>query len=47
MIKTEISVFLIISVPRDRDGTFEPVIVLKRKKDVSEIEGKVLAMYAR
>lgn len=36
-----------ISVPRDRDCTFEPVIVPKHKKDVSEIEGKVLAMYAR
>lgn len=36
-----------ISVPRDRDGTFEPVVVPKHKKDVSEIEGKVLAMYAR
>ena len=36
-----------ISVPREREGTFEPVIVPKRKKDVSEIEGKVLAMYAR
>ena len=36
-----------IKTPRDRDGTFEPVIVPKRSKDVSEIEGKVLAMYAR
>ncbi len=36
-----------ISVPRDREGTFEPVAVPKYKKDVSEIEGKVLAMYAR
>ena len=36
-----------ISVPRDRDGTFEPVVVPKHKKDVSEIEGKVLSMYAR
>ena len=36
-----------IEVPRDRDGTFEPQIVPKRKKDVSEIENKVLAMYAR
>lgn len=36
-----------IDVPRDRDGTFEPVVVPKRQKDVSEIEGKVLAMYAR
>lgn len=36
-----------IKVPRDRDGTFEPVIVPKYKRDVSSIEGKVLAMYAR
>ena len=35
-----------IKVPRDRDGSFEPRIVPKRKKDVSEIEEKVLAMYA-
>ena len=27
-----------IKVPRDRDGSFEPQIVPKRKKDVSEIE---------
>ena len=36
-----------IKSPRDRDGTFEPVIVPKRQKDVSSIEDKVLAMYAR
>lgn len=36
-----------INVPRDRDGSFEPKIVPKRKKDVSAIEEKVLAMYAR
>lgn len=36
-----------IEVPRDRDGTFEPQIVPKRTRDVSEIENKVLAMYAR
>lgn len=36
-----------IKVPRDRDGSFEPKIMPKRKKDVSEIESKVLAMYAR
>ena len=36
-----------IDVPRDRDGSFEPVIVPKRKKDVSEIEEKVLSMYGR
>lgn len=36
-----------IEVPRDRDGSFEPNIVPKRQKDVSAIEDKVLAMYAR
>ncbi len=36
-----------IEVPRDRDGSFEPQIIPKRKKDVSEIENKVIAMYAR
>ena len=36
-----------IESPRDRDGSFEPVIVPKRKKDVSAIEDKVLAMYAK
>ncbi len=36
-----------IKAPRDRDGSFEPVIIPKRSKDVSSIENKVLAMYAR
>lgn len=36
-----------IEVPRDRDGSFEPNIIPKRKKDVSEMENKVIAMYAR
>ena len=36
-----------IVVPRDRDGSFEPQLIQKRQKDVSAIEGKVLAMYAR
>ena len=36
-----------INAPRDRDGSFEPQIIPKRTKDVSEIENKVLAMYAR
>ena len=36
-----------IKVPRDRDSSFEPQLVPKRQKDVSEIEEKVLAMYAR
>ena len=36
-----------INVPRDRDASFEPQIIPKREKDVSGIEDKVLAMYAR
>lgn len=36
-----------INVPRDRDASFEPQIISKREKDVSGIEDKVLAMYAR
>jgi transposase-like protein len=36
-----------IKVPRDRDASFDPKLVPKRKKDVSEIEAKVLSMYAR
>lgn len=36
-----------IKVPRDRASSFEPKLVQKRQKDVSEIEEKVLAMYAR
>ena len=36
-----------IKTPRDRDGSFEPQAIPKRTKDVSGIEDKVLAMYAR
>ena len=36
-----------IESPRDRDASFEPVLIPKRKKDVSAIEEKVLARYAR
>ncbi|WP_077324861.1 IS256 family transposase [Virgibacillus siamensis] len=36
-----------IQVPRDRDGSFDPKLIPKRKKDVSAIEDKVIAMYAR
>lgn len=36
-----------IEVPRDREATFEPELIPKRKRDVSAIEGKVLSMYAR
>ncbi len=36
-----------IEVPRDREGTFEPVVVPKRKRDVSAVQDKVLSMYAK
>ena len=36
-----------IEVPRDRDGTFEPTVVPKRKRDVSDIQDKALSMYAK
>lgn len=36
-----------IDVPRDRDATFEPVVVPKGERDLSGIEGRVLSMYAR
>lgn len=36
-----------INSPRDRDSSFDPKIIPKRTKDVSAIESKVLAMYAR
>lgn len=29
------------------EGSFEPALIPKRKKDISDIEDKVLAMYAR
>lgn len=36
-----------IDVPQDRQSTFEPAIVPKRKKDISGIEEQVIAMYAK
>ena len=36
-----------IAVPRDRDGSFEPVIIPKRTKDISDIDRKVISMYAK
>ncbi|MFS0753065.1 IS256 family transposase [Oceanobacillus sp. 1P07AA] len=36
-----------IKVPRDRDGSYNPELIPKRKKDVSAIESKVISMYAR
>jgi putative transposase len=36
-----------ISVPRDRDGSFEPLLVKKRQSRLDGFEEKILAMYAR
>lgn len=36
-----------LEVPRDRDGTFEPVIVKKRQRPLSEVDEIVLSLYAR
>lgn len=36
-----------IQIPRDRKGEFEPQIVPKYKRDITGIEEKVIALYAR
>jgi transposase-like protein len=36
-----------IDAPRDRNAEFEPKVVAKRKTDISDIEEKIIAMYAR
>lgn len=36
-----------INVPRDRVASFEPQLIKKRQRDVSEIEDKVISMYAK
>ena len=36
-----------IDVPQDRHSTFEPQVVKKRQKDISDIDSKIISMYAR
>jgi transposase-like protein len=36
-----------LDVPRDREGTFEPVIVKKRQRRLGEVDEVVLSLYAR
>ncbi|MDD6539262.1 MAG: IS256 family transposase [Firmicutes bacterium] len=36
-----------VDVPQDRNSTFEPQIVKKHQKDISEIDQKIISMYAR
>lgn len=36
-----------LNVPRDRDGNFEPQVVKKHQRDISDFDEQVIAMYAR
>jgi len=36
-----------LNVPRDRNGSFDPIVVEKDQKDISNIEHKIIRMYAR
>ena len=36
-----------IDVPRDRDGTFEPVVVPKRQRRLGDVDTVVLSLYAK
>jgi putative transposase len=36
-----------LSIPRDRHGDFEPILVPKHQRRIAEIDEKILAMYAR
>lgn len=36
-----------INIPRDRNGTFEPIVVKKYENTESEVEERIIAMYAK
>lgn len=36
-----------LAIPRDRNGTFEPQVVKKHQKDISEFDEKIISMYAK
>lgn len=36
-----------IKIPRDRNGQFEPQIIQKYQKDISELDHKIITMYAK
>ena len=36
-----------IDVPQDRKSTFEPQVVKKRQKDISDIDHKIISMYSK
>ena len=38
---------VVIGVPRDREGTFEPQIVKKRQRRLADVDEIVLSLYAK
>lgn len=36
-----------IKVPQDRKSTFQPQVVKKRQKDISDIDQKIISIYAK
>ncbi len=38
---------IVIDVPRDRNSTFEPVIIPKRQRKFDNFDQKVISLYAR
>ena len=46
-VRTAHSGELELKVPRDRDGSFQPQVVKKGQNDISEVQGKVMSMYAK
>ena len=36
-----------IDVPQDRKSTFEPKVVKKRQKDISDVDQNIISMYAK
>lgn len=34
-----------LSVPRDRNAEFEPILVPKRQTNISNLENKIISMY--
>jgi transposase-like protein len=45
-IKTDVGEVM-VSIPRDRNGEFEPIVIRKHERRVSELEERIIAMYAK
>ena len=46
-LKSDIAGEFEVKIPRDRNGEYEPQLVKKYQRDVSEIERKIISMYAK